>query len=92
MQGPEVLIPITFFLTIGGVFVARGEIGRAIAHRIRGGAQADEDVRTELSDLRRDLDTVRAELAETHERLDFTERLLANNNRPADGLGRGVER
>ena len=92
MQGPEVLIPITFFLTIGGVFVARGEIGRAIAHRIRGGMQADEEVRTELSDLRRDLDTVRAELAETHERLDFTERLLASNNRPADGLGRGAER
>ena len=92
MQGPEVLIPITFFLTIGGVFVARGEIGRAVAHRIRGGMPADEEVRTELSDLRRDLDTVRAELAETHERLDFTERLLASNNRPADGLGRGAER
>ncbi len=92
MQGPEVLIPITFFLTIGGIFVARGEIGRAIAHRIRGGVQADEEVRAELGEMRRDLDAVRAELAETHERLDFTERLLANNNRPADGLGRGAGR
>ncbi len=88
MQGPEVLIPITFFLTIGGVFLARGEIGRAIAHRIRGGS-VDEDLRGEVGELRRELDQVRLELAETHERLDFTERLLANQ-RPVEGLGRGV--
>ena len=31
----------------------------------------------ELDELRADLDQVRAELGEVHERLDFTERLLA---------------
>lgn len=90
MQGPEVLIPITFFMSLAGVLIARGEIGRAIAHRIRG-RSADEDLRGEMTELRHDLEAVRAELAETHERLDFTERLLANN-RPAEGLGRGAER
>lgn len=87
MQGPEILIPITFFLTVGGVIASRGEIGKAIAHRIRGGAK-DEDLRAEVDEMRRDLDGVRAELAETHERLDFAERMLSAARQP-DALGKG---
>lgn len=87
MQGPEILIPITFFLTVGGVIASRGEIGKAIAHRIRGGAQ-DDDLKPEVDELRRDLDAVRAELAEATERLDFAERLLSAARHP-DAIGRG---
>jgi hypothetical protein len=87
MQGPEILIPITFFLTVGGVIASRGEIGKAIAHRIRGGS-ADQDLKAEMDDMRRELDAVRAELAETSERLDFAERLLSSA-RQQDAIGRG---
>jgi hypothetical protein len=89
MQGPEILIPITFFLTVGGLIASRGEIGKAIAHRIRGGAQ-DEELKHELDEMRRDLDAVRVELTETSERLDFAERLLSVARHP-DAIGRGSD-
>jgi len=81
MQGPEILIPISFFATVGAIFIARGEIGRAIAHRIRGSG-GDPELQAEVAELRRELDQVRLELAETSERLDFTERLLAKGRQP----------
>lgn len=82
MSGPEVLVPITFFTVVGAIFISRSEIGRAIAHRIRGGGGVDEELRAEVVELRRELDQIHAELAETHERLDFTERLLARGPAP----------
>jgi hypothetical protein len=87
MQGPEILIPITFFLTVGAVIASRGEIGKAIAYQIRGGGK-DEDLRAEVEEMRRELDAVRAELAETAERLDFAERMLSAARQP-DPLGKG---
>lgn len=87
MQGPEILIPITFFLTVGGVIATRGEIGKAIAQRIRGGAK-DEDLKLEVEEMRRELDAVRHELAETSERLDFAERLLSSGRQ--EGSSRGL--
>ncbi len=92
MSGPEVLIPMTFFLTVGAVFISRSEIGKAIAHRIRsgpGGGGEDLDLlRGEVADLRHELDGVRHELAEAQERIDFTERLLAQG-RPSEQLPGG---
>lgn len=92
MSGPEVLIPITFFVTVGAVFLGRSEIGKAIAHRIRsgpGGSGEDvEALRGEVAELRHELEGVRHEVAETQERLDFTERLLAQG-RALDQLQRG---
>lgn len=92
MGAAEVLIPITFFLSVALVFISRGEIGKAIAHSIRmksgGGNQDLEEMRAELGELRRDLDQARQELLDTHERLDFTERLLAQARVP-DQLPRG---
>ncbi len=44
----------------------------------------DSSAESELAQLRNEMDQVRGELAEVHERLDFTERLLARNaDRPA---------
>lgn len=90
MGAAEVLIPITFFLSVALVFISRGEIGKAIAHSIRarsGGADVQE-LRVELADMRQELDQVRQELLETHERLDFSERLLARS-RTSDQLPGG---
>jgi hypothetical protein len=78
---------MTFFLTVGGVLIARGEIGRAIAHRIRGGSASDERVQGELAEVRQELDLVHQELAEMHERIDFAERLLARSSGSAPVSG-----
>ncbi len=48
--------------------------------RMSGGFDAEE-----LDELRSDLDQVKAELVEVHERLDFTERLLTQS-RDREGL------
>ncbi len=84
MGAAEVLIPITFFLSVALVFISRGDIGKAIAHSIRaraGGGDVQE-LRIELTEMRQELDQVRQELLETHERLDFSERLLAQGRAP----------
>ncbi len=57
-------------------------VGRAIADRIRGGRaalpdQALDELRDSQMALADDIDTVRQELVELGERLDFAERLLA---------------
>lgn len=46
--------------------------------RIRAGSLGD-GAESELAQLRGDVDQLRSELGEVHERLDFTERLLARN-------------
>ena len=62
--------------------LAISPIGKAFAERIRGKGQADAgELRTELAEhkdaLNQELETVRREVAELAERLDFAERLLA---------------
>ena len=47
-------------------------MGRALAERIRGQQQAAQD-----PELLADVDALRHEVAELHERVDFAERLLA---------------
>ena len=70
-----VLIPILGIFFGGMVILSKTEIGAAIARRI-GGEVAGNDVDDRLLEMRHDLDAVRQELAETQERLDFTERAL----------------
>lgn len=68
----------------GGMLFAlsKTEIGRAMADRIRGGAQsaAPDPV------LLEEIDRLRADVAELQERVDFTERLLARQ-REAPEIG-----
>jgi hypothetical protein len=67
------------------IAVVAGPIGRALARRLVGGDDARDQL---LEEVRSTLQSVQAELAETHERLDFTERLLAQSRTP-DQLPRG---
>lgn len=66
---------LALVLIFGGgtlIAISFSPVGRAIADRIRGAAPAEPD--TAVLD---ELDRMRGELAELHERVDFTERLLA---------------
>jgi len=71
-----VFIPILAIGFGGMIAISKTSIGKAFARRIEGGAQGG-DVEDRIQELRQDLDAVRHELAETQERLDFTERALA---------------
>ncbi len=70
-----VMIPILAIFFVGMIGLSKTAIGQAIAHRIGGGA-GDGDLEERVQELRQDLDHVRQELAETQERVDFTERTL----------------
>lgn len=85
MNGPEIPMSI-FFLSMAAIFVLRGPFGRALADRLTGrGGAADPEVR----ELRREVDALRHELTEMHERLDFAERMLARNDDRALPQARG---
>ena len=81
----EEILAIVFLFGGGSIFLlAISPIGRAIADRIRGAgvvSGAPEEAVRRLHETQQaildDLEGVRQELAEVHERLDFTERLLA---------------
>jgi hypothetical protein len=71
----------------GGIVIAVSfsPIGRAIAERIRGRALTAPEPDPALYE---ELDRMRGELAELHERMEFTERLLAKG-REREGLPGG---
>jgi hypothetical protein len=68
-------------VAIALVKVLKGPFGEAIADRIRGAAQPEQGLTEEV-------DALRARLAEVEERLDFTERLLAQAEQPERLPGR----
>lgn len=74
------------FLFGGGtlVLLSFSPFGKAIAERIRHGKQplAAPEIDGALYE---EVDQIRAELSEIHERLDFTERLLANDKAARPG-------
>jgi hypothetical protein len=79
--GPlEPLIPIFFFLTVGGVVVLRGPLGRALADRIAGRTARDGSVRE--AELERQVEDLQYRLTELEERVDFTERVLSSGREP----------
>jgi hypothetical protein len=90
----EGVLAIIFIFGGGTAFLlAISPVGRAFADRIRGGAIVSDDTiqRLEAShqEVLDELETVRRELSELHERMDFSERVLAQNRQgqlpPADG-------
>ncbi len=76
--GPLVALGIGACAAYGALVL--GPVGRAIARRLLG---PDEESRDQLlEDVRSALLGVQAELSETHERLDFAERMLAQSRTP----------
>jgi hypothetical protein len=65
-----------------------GPVGQALAQRLSGRSSENPLLEGRLDRLSDELEGIRAELAETHERLDFTERMLAHGRTP-DPLPRG---
>ena len=80
MEIAPFLVPITLFVSIAAVAILRGPLGKALADRMSGRA-LDSEGAAEIAALLSDYDELRARLAELEERLDFTERLLAQQER-----------
>jgi hypothetical protein len=69
----EGVLAIVFIFGGGTLFLLSvSPVGRALAERIRGQAQPAQD-----PELLADVEALRHEVAELHERVDFAERLLA---------------
>jgi hypothetical protein len=79
----EGLFAITFIFGGGTLFLlAISPVGKALAERIRGRAEPAHD-----PELLAEVDALRNEVAELHERVDFTERILSNQDRHELGKG-----
>jgi len=94
----EGVLAIIFIFGGGSMFLlAISPVGRAFADRIRGGTTVPDDTVRRLEaahqDVLEELESVRREVVEIHERLDFTERVLAqkrNEGLPAGGAPDGL--
>jgi hypothetical protein len=75
----EGLFAITFIFGGGTLFLlSLSPVGKALAERIRGqGVRPAHD-----PELLAEVDALRAEVSELHERVDFAERLLAQRQEP----------
>jgi hypothetical protein len=60
--------------------IVAGPIGRALAKRLLSDVEPGDD--HAMADIRSMFETVQQQLAETNERLEFTERLLAQRRTP----------
>ena len=74
------LVPISLFVSLAAVAIFRGPMGKALGDRLAG-RQLDSDTAAEAEALHADLDELRFRLSEVEERLDFTERLLAQQRK-----------
>ena len=78
---------LAIVLIFGGgalIAISFSPVGRAVAERIRGrSAAGGDEMHAELAEhrdaLQAEVDSVRRELGELSERMDFAERLLAKN-------------
>jgi hypothetical protein len=83
MEGPLFII-----IVFGGgmlFLLSKSEIGRAIADRIRGHGVAGQADPALLEEVER----LRLEVSELHERMDFAERLLASRAGGPPGMPEG---
>ena len=84
----EELIPIVLFVMIGLVLILRGPFGKALGERIAGrgdGGASPQELDALRGDVRALMEDVQIRLTEMEERLDFAERLLAQQ-RHREGL------
>jgi len=71
-----ILIPVLALGFTGLITFSFTPLGRALAKRL-GGQAGNPELDERVAQLESDLEAVRHELAESHERIDFTERALA---------------
>lgn len=71
-----IFIPIIVMGFTGLIAFSYTPLGRALARRL-GGQAANPELDERVAQLETDLEAVRHELADSHERIDFTERALA---------------
>lgn len=91
-MGSEWAPALTFSIisiSVAAIFVLRGPVGKALAQWIGGWShneskwieakmrEAGGGTSGDVDQLRAEVDELRGQLAEVHERLDFTERMLA---------------
>lgn len=91
----EGILAIIFIFGGGSAFLlAVSPVGRALADRIRGGGiVSDESVRrleASHQEVLDELETVRREMVELHERMDFTERVIAQGRHGELSSGGGA--
>lgn len=80
----EGLFAITFIFGGGTLFLLSiSPIGKALAERLRGRVEPAQD-----PELLAEMDALRQEVAELHERVDFAERILLENHDRKE-LGKG---
>jgi len=79
-------IPILGIMAWSAVKIL-GPIGQAFARRISGGSGGDF-LEQRVETLAQEVDGLKTQLTETHERLEFAERMLAQARQP-DQLPRG---
>jgi hypothetical protein len=83
MDPGSVMFIMVFLVPITAIIV-KSPLGKALADRIAGRSGGDDArLLAELDALRHELDAVHEQLLEVNERLDFSERLLAQQS---DGL------
>lgn len=71
---------ITGAVIFGFIRLMHSPVGVALARRLQGrSGDLDDEVRGEVAWLRDQVEEVQRQLAETQERLDFTERLLSQS-------------
>ena len=75
-----IVVPTAVAFAIAAAAILRGPFGQALAKRM-GGGSIDRDTQQETEVLHADVDGLRARLSEVEERLDFTERMLAQQPR-----------
>ncbi len=71
-----IVVPTTLFVSVAAAIILRGPLGKALGERISG-HKLDGESSVETEALHADVDELRGRLAEVEERLDFTERMLA---------------
>ncbi len=77
MSGPEAVAAFVFF---GGTFWVLRPVAAAIAKRIAGEHRRPSMEPAERDEILNELQSVRQELTELAERMDFAERLLAKQS------------
>jgi hypothetical protein len=83
----EAILAVTFIFGGGTLFLLSiSPVGKALADRLRSNVEPAQD-----PELLAEVDALRQEVAELHERVDFAERiLLKGQNRQEIGQGEGA--